>query len=98
MKIDTETMTVDEALDVVRALRVRYGWAVRVLTRSDAESAYEGDDAEGEFSDEEWGKLRSSRAWRDLCDMESEDWDRVHSVVYSVLGSAEDRAPKDGTR
>ncbi len=80
-----------DAFAVARAMEEKYGWRVRITTRGDAETAYEGSDAEGEFTDEEWVRLRTSREWREISEMSTDDWDRIHEIVYDVLGHTDER-------
>lgn len=82
-----------DAFDIIRAMREKYGWRLRVFTRADAENAYDGSEAEGEFTDEEWTKLRNSKTWRDY-DITSEEWEELHATVYDVLGGAGERAER----
>lgn len=82
-----------EAFKIVDAMHEKYGWRVRIFTKGDAESAYSDCEAEGEFTDEEWTKLRTSKVWSDD-DITSEEWEELHATVYAVLGGAGERADR----
>lgn len=75
-------MTEVEALRVIDAVKKQFGWAVKVLTREDADLAV------GRIlSDGEWGRVSSSAEWQELMfsGMTEADGATIRGVVNGIL-------------
>lgn len=55
-----DTLTEDQAIDLLIALDQRFGWVSTVVNRESAEYAV------GSLTDDQWERLRGSREWQAL--------------------------------
>lgn len=81
---DTDTLSEGDALDILSAFQARFGWAVQVFTRNDA------DDTLSIFRDEtltddEWAEVRSTDEWTKSL---SQPDDTAYDIITYALEEA----------
>lgn len=80
-----ETMTEDQAIDMVIELERRFGWSATIITRRDVEYT-----VNRPLADDEWAKLTGSRQWsRHVADA------LLAPSIQAVRQAVEDVLPED---